>query len=128
MNSEIGRSGESIACAYLVKKGYKTVDRNFKRKFGEIDIIARANDKTLVFCEVKTMVKKQGIPEQLIPEDNLTFRKAEKMKRIAQFFAAKYPDLIDDDKGWRIDLVVVVLGEDLGKGYALKRITHYENL
>lgn len=36
---EIGQLGEEIACQYLEKKGYTILDRNFRRKWGEIDII-----------------------------------------------------------------------------------------
>ena len=52
--SEIGQFGENLACEYLVKGGYKIIERNFRQKWGEIDIIAKAPDKTLVFVEVKT--------------------------------------------------------------------------
>lgn len=124
----IGKIGENLACEYLVGKAHKIVDRNYLKKFGEIDIVALSSDKTLIFCEVKTMAGKDGFFEQLKPEDNLTFYKARKMRRIGQFFAAKHPELIDDDKGWRIDLVVVVLSGDLERGYKAARINHYENV
>lgn len=48
----LGRSGEDTAARYLVKKGYSIVDRNYKSRFGEIDIIA-ANRQYIVFVEVK---------------------------------------------------------------------------
>lgn len=49
----LGRSGEDAACQYLTKLGYQIVERNFRCRMGEIDIIAR-DDQTLVFVEVKT--------------------------------------------------------------------------
>jgi putative endonuclease len=121
----IGRAGEGMACQYLLKNGYKILDKNFRKKFGEIDIIARSSDKTLVFCEVKTMVENPGFSERLRPEDNLTFHKAQKMKRAAQFFAANNPDLIYEERGWRIDLVAIVLSFD---HKTVRRIQHYENV
>jgi len=127
----VGKLGEGIACRILIKKGYKILDRNFRKKFGEIDIVARASNGTLIFCEVKTMVEKLGFPSQLSPEDNLTFHKAQKMKRAAQFYAAKNPGLINEEMGWRIDLIAIVLadrGEDGIDKATIKRIQHYENI
>jgi len=120
----IGRWGEDFACKCLIGRGYKILARNYRKKFGEIDVIARSSDKTLVFCEVKTIVEKPGFPVQLSPEDNLTFEKIQKMRRIANFFAAQNPYLINEDRGWRIDLIAIVLQPD----EAIKRIQHYENI
>ncbi len=50
---ELGSSGESIACRFLEKQGYKIIERNYRCKSGEIDIIAMEKD-TLCFVEVKT--------------------------------------------------------------------------
>lgn len=52
-NKEIGYAGESLACAYLERKGYSIMERNYRTRAGEIDIIARKGGK-LAFVEVKT--------------------------------------------------------------------------
>ena len=53
MNTKIkGRTGEDVACAYLKKKKYEIIERNFTTNVGEIDIIA-AYDGYVVFVEVK---------------------------------------------------------------------------
>lgn len=49
-----GELGEEIACKFLKNKGYKILDRNFRKKFGEIDIIAEKN-RIINFVEVKTI-------------------------------------------------------------------------
>lgn len=50
-----GDQGEEIAAAFLIARGYRILERNFRCKAGEVDIIARAPaDKSLVFIEVKT--------------------------------------------------------------------------
>lgn len=55
INQEIGNLGEDFACEYLQKNNYKIVERNFRCKQGEIDIIAKDLTKNeLVFIEVKT--------------------------------------------------------------------------
>ncbi len=47
-----GRTGEEIAAAYLARKGYQILMRNYRCRYGEIDIVARQGE-TLVFVEVK---------------------------------------------------------------------------
>ncbi len=47
-----GKKGEDIACKYLEEKGYLVIERNYRTKDGEIDIIARDGD-IIVFTEVK---------------------------------------------------------------------------
>lgn len=52
MSVEKGKRFEELACAYLLKKGYKLVERNVRYPFGELDIVAMKG-KRLVFVEVK---------------------------------------------------------------------------
>ena len=55
VNQILGKFGEEKACIFLEKNGYEIVDRNFRCKQGEIDIIAKDLSKNeLVFIEVKT--------------------------------------------------------------------------
>lgn len=49
---KFGEKSESIAASYLKKKGYKIIEKNYRTKLGEIDIIAKDKD-TMVFIEVK---------------------------------------------------------------------------
>ena len=49
---EKGRRGEDLAAVFLLERGYRIIARNWRRKTGEIDIIA-VRGKMLVFCEVK---------------------------------------------------------------------------
>jgi putative endonuclease len=50
---EKGRTGEDLAADYLLSKGYAIEARNFRNRYGELDIVATAPDGTLVFVEVK---------------------------------------------------------------------------
>lgn len=52
-NKDIGSFGESLARDYLISKGYKILNMNFRNKFGEIDIICKKNN-LLIFCEIKS--------------------------------------------------------------------------
>ena len=49
-NTGSGRLGEQLTAEYLEEKGYEIVERNFKCRFGEIDIIAQ-NDRYLAFVD-----------------------------------------------------------------------------
>lgn len=108
-NIEIGRFGEEIAGKYLLKQGYSIIDKNYRKKFGEIDIIGK-KDGILIFFEVKTLSIKKF--SSLKPEDNFTTQKEEKVKRICQFFVAANPDLINEEFGWRIDLISIEIYPD----------------
>jgi putative endonuclease len=122
---EVGKIGEDAACEYLVKKGWKILKRNHRERSDEIDIIAIANDNTLVFCEVKALLTKNEFPGSgFMPEDNMTGDKLRKISRACRIFAGKHPELINEEKGWRIDLVAIDIGIDGG----IKDIRHYENI
>ena len=120
--SQTGRIGEDIACQFLRSKGFKIVDRNYRKKWGEIDIIARAPDLMLIFIEVKTLSMERG--SIFLPEYNLTTQKLNKVKRICEFFAAKYAHFINEELGWRIDLIAIEIFEE-GDSFSVR---HYENI
>ena len=50
-----GTLGESLAAQHLERRGYRIVDRNYRTRHGEFDIVA-ADERALIFCEVKTRV------------------------------------------------------------------------
>ena len=54
----LGKLGEDLACAELERLGYAILDRRYRTKYGEIDIVAREAGTT-VFVEVKTRVGEQ---------------------------------------------------------------------
>jgi len=53
-SKKTGNEGETRACEYLMSKGYEIIQRNYRTKTGELDIIARSF-QTVVFVEVKTL-------------------------------------------------------------------------
>ena len=118
--SELGKEGENLACEHLISKDYKIIERNFRKPWGELDIVTIAPDKTLVFVEVKTM----GEPTfgGLKPEDQMTKAKLKKFKRAASLYAGHQQKLINDKKGWRLDLIAITKS---GENFNIK---HYENV
>lgn len=117
---DLGKEGEDFACKYLRKNGYRIVDRNVREKWGELDIVAKAKNGTLVFVEVKTM---RGFNEGgICPENQMTPAKIKKFKNTAQLYAGHRVDLVNDEKGWRLDVVTLTkVGNDFIVG-------HYENI
>jgi putative endonuclease len=51
--NRLGRTGEQLAAEHLLRLGYEIVERNYRTRWGELDIVARCGT-TLAFCEVKT--------------------------------------------------------------------------
>jgi putative endonuclease len=56
---ETGRRGERLAAESLERRGYRIIERNYRTRLGELDLVA-ARDGTLVFCEVKTVIAGRG--------------------------------------------------------------------
>ena len=75
---EKGKEGEEEAVRFLKKLGYKIIDRNYKTKFGEIDIIA-LDSSTLVFIEVK---KRKSLAFGK-PEEAVDIKKQKKILKVA---------------------------------------------
>ena len=117
---KVGRAGERAAAAYLVSEGYHVVERNYRCRRAEVDLIVQ-RDGTLVFVEVRTRC------DELFgrPEETLTTAKLRRLQRHAQAYAAwRY---------WsgacRIDAVCVVLAQRrFGLGHRVVRLDHYENI
>ena len=82
----LGRSGEDIACRYLLGRKYEIVSRGFRMFRGEVDIIAR-DSRTLVFVEVKARADESHGR----PEESVTPAKQKQIRRIAQGFLAANP-------------------------------------
>ncbi len=128
VKNSLGRFGEDLACRFLKKRGYRILQRNYRKPWGEIDIIGRAPDRTLVFFEVKTLREGEG-ENSLQPEDNMTAAKLRKLRTVCAGFVAKNPRLINEESGWRIDVLAITVprGTMKIKGENCA-ITHYENV
>lgn len=122
--SELGARGESAGCLFLARKGYEIVERNVRYPWGELDIVARAPDGTLVFAEVKTMHESfdEGRGDGLRPEDQMTDEKMEKFRRAAELYAGFRHELVDEQLGWRLDVLALTAKPG---GFTVR---HYENV
>ena len=108
---KIGEIGENIVVRFLVKHSFLILDRNYTKKWGEIDIIAEKTNK-LYFIEVKS-VSCETLDNVLYetsnykPEDNMHPWKLKRLSRIIQTYLLS--EKIDDEKEWQVDLLVVFL-------------------
>lgn len=113
----IGALGEKKAQEYLKSKGYQILTSNFKRKWGEIDIIAKKKG-VIVFCEVKTIRQLNDFQ----PIDEITPKKHKQLLKMAQIFLSenKFPA----DTPYQIDVIAVV-ADSSGN---VTTIEHLENV
>lgn len=96
-----GRHGEDLACKFLKEHGYQIIERNFRIRGGEIDIIAK-DGQTLVYVEVKTRSTRifgRG-------EEAVTQRKIKFLERAAKFYRVSRKNLYLPQLE-RIDVVAV---------------------
>ena len=106
-----GNRAERVAARFLVKKGYTILHRQFRNRFGEIDLIALDGDE-VVFVEVKA----RRTNAFGYPEESVTAKKIERIVRVGQVFLQKHPH-----RSYRID-VISIEGKDLNK------IMHFEGV
>lgn len=108
----LGQAGEDLACAFLIRQGWRVVDRNVRTREGEIDLIA-ARDDVLAFVEVKTRRSRAFGP----PAEAVTYRKAARIRRLAAAWLAH------NDAGARTVRFDVI--DVLGRGDTF-RVRHLE--
>jgi len=136
-NKVTGNRGEGLAVDYLLEKGYRIEECNFRTRFGEIDIVCW-DGETLVFVEVKTKIGHDfGEPEEMVNKGKLA-----QVQRMGEIYitsmslrgrkAAAIPDsrrllqldyeIRNDELRCRVDVVAIVLEGD----GSVERIEHYQ--
>ena len=82
--AQLGPIGETIAAVYLGNQGYQVMERNFRTRRGEIDLVARHGDE-LVFVEVKSW---RRVPVEGL-EHSVDRRKQQRILSVARTYAAR---------------------------------------
>lgn len=85
--TELGAHGERVAAAYLTRAGLRVLDRNWRCREGELDIVAR-DGSALVFCEVKA---RRGTGYGL-PVEAVTVAKRRRLRLLAQRWLAAHDE------------------------------------
>ena len=115
----IGEKGERFAEDFLLVKGFSIKTRNYRKKWGELDIVAEKKG-VLHFVEVKTVSREtnfqiDGKGDYFRPEDSVHPWKIKRLKRVIQTYLAELGLSIEAD--WQFDLVTVYLIENTHKIY-----------
>jgi putative endonuclease len=105
----LGRQGEEVAASYLEGLGYELVERNWRTRAGELDIVAREGD-WLVFVEVRTRRAAAGgkTPAMGSPEESVTARKQLRLAAMSEAYLFELPW----PGPWRIDVIALELWPD----------------
>lgn len=109
---KIGRLGEEIAVKYIENKGFSVIECNYRKKYGEIDIIAEKGG-AIHFIEVKSVSCEMldqnvsRVTDVYRPEDNIHPQKMKRLARTIQaYLLSKYPK---DEPLWVFDVITVRL-------------------
>jgi len=121
IHNQIGQIGEQIASEYLIERGWVILDRNFRRPYGEIDIVARETPDLLVFVEVKSVsweTGRRGDPTRVThethrPEDNVHPQKLKRLARTIESYmlTRRYTG------NWRFDVMAVYIDQAICKAH-----------
>ena len=99
---QFGNIGENVACMFLTKHGYEIVERNYLRKWGELDIVARKGG-VIHFVEVKSVASGSNYRA----EENLHPQKLKRLARVMQTYMLEK----GTDSDFQLDLAVVTINE-----------------
>ncbi len=100
---KLGQAAELRAASYLADAGYTVIDRNWRRRSGELDIVAREGE-WLVFVEVRA---RRGTMFGS-PEESVTRHKQARLARLAQQYLAECAW----EGPWRIDVLALQYAPD----------------
>lgn len=114
----LGRRGEDLAAAHFERLGYHVLARNHRTRFGELDLVlADAEDRTIVFCEVKT--RRAG--SSGVVWDNLHAAKRRKVRTMSAAWLAEV-----HDRPWAAELRFDAVGIELDARDELVQLDHLE--
>ena len=84
----LGYAGEQLAADHLARRGFQILERNFRTRWGELDIIA-TNGRSIVFCEVKSRIANRSKRD---PLESVHPRKRAQVRRMAAQWLRERPD------------------------------------
>lgn len=116
--SELGFLAENLAARYLEKRGYAIIELNYRKPWGEIDIVA-SKQGILVFVEVKANRK---IIAGFEPELRANRSKIDKVIRTARTYLAERR--YNSAQEWQVDIITIGLDEPR----EVAKIKHFKNI
>ena len=123
-----GNLGEDLACRFLMKRGFDVIERNYLKKCGEIDIIAKNKGK-IHFIEVKSVSHKTlpGVSGEtnddgFRPEDNVHQWKLQRLARTIQVYLQEKN--VPHETDWQFDVITVYID----KKQLISKVNMLENV
>lgn len=110
---QVGKVGEEVAARFLTQNGFEIKDRNYSKKWGELDIVAHKEGK-LHFVEVKTVSwdsAEEGSGSRMSdyrPEDNMHPEKLRRLARVTESYLAGKRRMAGTES-WQFDVAAVFL-------------------
>lgn len=115
---DFGSFAEGLAEKFLENRGYKILCRNYRKPWGEVDVIVE-KEGIIIFVEVKA--SDSPAPKGFEPEKRVNDKKILRIKRAAQTYIQQ-KNL--DDRSWQIDIIAI----ELNKDRRTAKITHFKNI
>jgi len=113
-HNDLGKLGEDIAERFLLSNGLETIERNFWRPYGEIDIVSRESNGKIHFVEVKTVSWETPKSSQTVshetrhrPEDNVHPQKVKRMMRVIESYILSK----NLEADWQFDVLAVYVDQ-----------------
>ena len=117
IRQRLGKAGEDLAAEHLVRRGYQILERNYRTRWGELDIVAY-DGRTLAFCEVKT---RRMSDDQRNPLESVRAGKRSRIRRMAgRWLAERTP------RPYAADLRFDAIGITFDLSGRLVRLEHLE--
>ena len=116
---ELGFLAENIAARHLESQGYEVIDRNYRKPWGEIDVIVQKDD---IVCFVEVKANSQEFVGDFNPEVRVDHRKLSKITKTAMLYL-EY-ELKNTDAPWQVDIISVTF-DQVGKKAKIK---HFKNV
>lgn len=110
---DLGKKGEETAIKYLIEKGFKLIQQNYRSGKGEIDIVMRSADNRLIFVEVKARL------DYDTPEEAVHFSKGQLLMNTA----IAYKEEKDIEEETFFDIIAINFQKDTSP-----EITHFEDV
>ncbi|MES2014819.1 MAG: YraN family protein [Patescibacteria group bacterium] len=125
-HNEVGALGEKVAGEFFERKGFKVISRNYRKPYGEIDLVIEKSNK-ICFVEVKTVSWETGKDREFgvshethRPEDNVHPMKIKRLLRVIEAYLVSH----EIDSEWQFDIVAVYLDQKT----KIAKVRHLENI
>jgi putative endonuclease len=114
---QLGATGEQLAADHLARRGFQILERNFRTRWGELDIVA-SDGHSIVFCEVKSRIANRSNRD---PLESVHPRKRKQVRMMATQWLRERPD-----RPRAVELRFDAIGVTLERDGRLVRLDHLE--